>query len=69
MRVALAVTLKSINNARPCVRGPGRSDATRDRRSLVQRENANVGELAEPFETGLPTLLKHIRVLERGGSV
>jgi len=42
------------------------------RRAIVARArsgDATVGELAEPFEIGLPTLLKHIRVLERGGLV
>jgi DNA-binding transcriptional ArsR family regulator len=42
------------------------------RRAIVARlcsGDATVGELAEPFEIGLPTLLKHIRVLERGGLV
>jgi DNA-binding transcriptional ArsR family regulator len=42
------------------------------RRAIVARlcsGDATVGELAEPFEIGLPTLLKHIHVLERGGLV
>jgi DNA-binding transcriptional ArsR family regulator len=42
------------------------------RRAIVARlctGDATVGELAEPFEIGLPTLLKHIRVLEHGGLV
>ena len=42
------------------------------RRGIVARlctGDATVGELAEPFAIGLPTLLKHIRVLERGGLV
>jgi DNA-binding transcriptional ArsR family regulator len=42
------------------------------RRAIVARlcsGDATVGELAEPFEIGLPTLLKHIRVLESGGLV
>lgn len=42
------------------------------RRAIIARlcnGDATVGELAEPFEIGLPTLLKHIRVLERGGLV
>jgi len=46
------------------------SDPTR--RAIVARlcnGDATVGELAEPFEIGLPTLLKHIRVLETGGLV
>ena len=42
------------------------------RRAIIARlcrGEATVGELAEPFEIGLPTLLKHIRALERGGLV
>ncbi len=42
------------------------------RRAIVARlcrGDATVGELAEPFDIGLPTLLKHIRTLERGGLV
>lgn len=42
------------------------------RRAIVARlcrGDATVGELAAPFEIGLPTLLKHIGVLERGGLV
>lgn len=42
------------------------------RRAIVARlcrGDATVGELAEPFGIGLPTLLKHIGVLERGGLV
>src|SRR5262249_32112046 len=42
------------------------------RRAIVARlcsGDATVGELAEPFEIGLPTLLKHIGVLERSGLV
>src|ERR1700748_1161720 len=42
------------------------------RRAIVARlcsGDATVGELSAPFEIGLPTLLKHIRVLERGGLV
>lgn len=42
------------------------------RRAIVARlcsGDATVGELAEPFAIGLPTLLKHIRVLERCGLV
>jgi len=35
---------------------------------LSQRE-ASVGELAEPFDMALPSLMKHIRVLETGGLV
>lgn len=42
------------------------------RRAIVARlcrGEAPVSELAEPFDIGLPTLLKHIRVLEEGGLV
>jgi DNA-binding transcriptional ArsR family regulator len=42
------------------------------RRAIVARlcqGEATVGELAAPFEIGLPTLLKHVRVLERGGLI
>ena len=42
------------------------------RRAIVARlcsGDATVGELAEPFEIGLPTMLKHIGVLERGGLI
>lgn len=42
------------------------------RRAIVARlcsGDATIGELAAPFEIGLPTLLKHIRVLEHGGLV
>ena len=42
------------------------------RRAIVARlcsGDATVGELAEPFDIGLPTLLKHIRVLERGAII
>lgn len=42
------------------------------RRAIIARlstGDATVGELAEPFDIGLPTLLKHISVLERGGLV
>ncbi len=42
------------------------------RRAIVARlcsGDATVGELAKPFEIGLPTLLKHIHVLERGGLI
>lgn len=44
------------------------SDPTR--RAVVARlclGEASVSELAEPFRIGLPTFLKHIRVLEEGG--
>jgi DNA-binding transcriptional ArsR family regulator len=46
------------------------SDPTR--RAVVARlclGAASVSELAEPFSIGLPTFLKHIRVLEEGGIV
>ncbi len=46
------------------------SDATR--RAIVMRlceGEASVGELAKPFEMALPSLLKHIGVLERSGLV
>ncbi len=42
------------------------------RRAIIGRLTngpASVSELAEPFEIGLPTFLKHIRVLEEGGLV
>jgi DNA-binding transcriptional ArsR family regulator len=44
------------------------SDPTR--RAVVARlclGEASVGELARPFSIGLPTFLKHIRILEEGG--
>ena len=46
------------------------SDATR--RAIVMRlceGEASVGELAKPFEMALPSLMKHIRILERSGLV
>ena len=46
------------------------SDATR--RAIVMRlceGEASVGELAKPFEMALPSLMKHIRVLEISGLV
>jgi DNA-binding transcriptional ArsR family regulator len=46
------------------------SDATR--RAIIMRlceGEASVGELAKPFEMALPSLMKHIRVLERSGLV
>ncbi len=46
------------------------SDATR--RALVERltrSPASVTELAEPFDAALPTILEHLRVLERAGIV
>ena len=42
------------------------------RRAIVARltqGEASVGELAEPFAIGLPTMLKHIGALERGGLI
>jgi len=42
------------------------------RRAIVSRlcdGPASVGELARPFDIALPTLLKHVRVLERCGLV
>lgn len=45
-------------------------DATR--RAIVLRlceGDASVGELAKPFEMALPSLLKHIRILESSGLV
>ena len=46
------------------------SDATR--RAIVIRlcdGEASVGELAKPFEMALPSLMKHIRILESSGLV
>ena len=46
------------------------SDATR--RAIVMRlcdGEASVGELAKPFDMALPSLMKHIRVLEDSGLV
>src|SRR5215204_4488484 len=46
------------------------SDATR--RAIVMRlcdGEASVGELAKPFEMALPSLMKHIRILEGSGLV
>src|SRR3954452_22738455 len=46
------------------------SDATR--RAIVMRlcdGEASVGELAKPFEMALPSLMKHIRVLQSSGLV
>jgi len=46
------------------------SDPTR--RAIVVRlceGEASVGELAEPFEMALPSLMKHIRVLETSGLI
>lgn len=42
------------------------------RRAIIARltqGEASVGELAEPFAIGLPTMLKHIGALERGGLI
>ena len=42
------------------------------RRAIVARlaqGEASVGELARPFDMALPSLMKHIRVLETGGLV
>lgn len=42
------------------------------RRAIVARlarSETSVGELAKPFAIGLPTMLKHIRALERGGLI
>jgi DNA-binding transcriptional ArsR family regulator len=42
------------------------------RRAIIarlSRGEASVGELAEPFDMALPSLMKHIRVLETGGLV
>ncbi|MCA8971751.1 MAG: winged helix-turn-helix transcriptional regulator [Planctomycetes bacterium] len=42
------------------------------RRAVVERLGrgpATVTELAEPFDLALPTLLQHLRVLEKGGVV
>ena len=46
------------------------SDATR--RAIVMRlcdGEASVGELAKPFDMALPSLMKHIRILESSGLV
>ena len=46
------------------------SDATR--RAIIMRlckGEASVGELAKPFEMALPSLMKHIRILELSGLV
>src|SRR3954464_8831111 len=46
------------------------SDATR--RAIVMRlcaGEASVGALAKPFEMALPSLMKHIRILESSGLV
>lgn len=46
------------------------SDATR--RAIVMRlceGEASVGELSKPFDMALPSLMKHIRILESSGLV
>jgi DNA-binding transcriptional ArsR family regulator len=46
------------------------SDSTR--RAIVMRlcgGEASVGELAKPFDMALPSLMKHIRILESSGLV
>ena len=46
------------------------ADATR--RALVERlvqSPASVTQLAEPFDASLPTIVEHLRVLERAGLV
>ena len=42
------------------------------RRAIIarlSRGEASVGELAQPFDMALPSLMKHLRVLETGGLV
>ena len=42
------------------------------RRAIIARLSqgeASVGELAQPFDMALPSLMKHIRVLEAGGLI
>ena len=39
------------------------------RRAILGEGEASVGELARPFAMALPSLMKHIRVLETGGLV
>ena len=42
------------------------------RRAIIARLSqgeASVGELAQPFDMALPSLMKHLRVLETGGLV
>jgi DNA-binding transcriptional ArsR family regulator len=42
------------------------------RRAIVERltrEDASVGDLAEPFDVSLPAISKHLTVLERAGLV
>lgn len=46
------------------------SDSTR--RAIIMRlceGEASVGELAKPFEMALPSLMKHLRILESSGLV
>lgn len=46
------------------------SDATR--RAIVERlvrSPASVSQIAEPFDVALPTIVEHLRVLERSGIV
>lgn len=46
--------------------------ANSTRRAILERlaqGEANVNELAEPFEMSLPAISKHIKVLERAGLV
>lgn len=46
--------------------------ASSTRRAILARlaqGEANVNELAEPFDLALPTISKHIKVLERAGLV
>ncbi|MFQ5556831.1 MAG: ArsR/SmtB family transcription factor, partial [Acidimicrobiales bacterium] len=47
-----------------------RANATRRAiRARLARGEANVNELAEPFDMTLPAISKHIKVLERAGLV
>jgi DNA-binding transcriptional ArsR family regulator len=55
----------SLDSAFHCLADP-------TRRSVVSRLTkgpAPVKELAEPFDMGLPSFLKHLRVLEKGGLI
>lgn len=64
--------LRHMENLEPRLNHAFAALADPTRRAIVARlcrGDATVGELAEPFEIGLPTLLKHLRVLERGGLV
>ena len=41
------------------------------RRAVLERlgeGEASIGELAQPFDMALPSLMKHVRVLERAGA-